>query len=173
MFLKEFALTAPELEREKRFQFELRTRSTCALYEKCFQDKLKTNGIWKVLVRCVNQPRNTEVKNLLGVATIEQSFDFTQFELVDNRKKSEMVLDAIHAGALHVAHALSWEKNSFEAARTCVVARDFKNEWVWKPPKTSPDRQFKGKCIAFMTLTHSRATYVFSIERVELLLANK
>jgi len=142
MKLREFDLDRPDATRENRHGFRLRTRSVCGLYERCFP-RLDVKGGWKVLVECVDSVTRSEVRNLLGVFTVQLAFDHERFEALDSLGQNQMALEAVHNGAIQIAEANGWPVAPFETARACVIELKFVNEWQWPKPLVSPTKRWR------------------------------
>lgn len=142
MRLREFDLDRPDAAREIRHRFRLRTRSVAGLYERCFPG-LDVKGGWKVLVECVDKVTRSEVRNLLGVFTVQLAFDHARFAMSDGPGQKQMTLEAVHSAAIQIAEANGWPLVPFETSRKCVVERQFVNEWIWPRPPMSPKKRWR------------------------------
>lgn len=142
MKLKEFDLDLPKAERETRHAFRLQTRYLTALYERCFPG-LNVEGGWKVLIECVESMARPEVRNLLGVFTLEAEFRHGQFVDADARGRASMVLEAIHGGAVRIAEAQGWPKKPFDTSKASVLDRSCVNEWSWPKPRWNAGRKYQ------------------------------
>jgi hypothetical protein len=58
--------------------------------------------------------------------------------------RAALVLDVMHAAAIHLARARGWDRAAFEAARAHVVEHDLRFRWTG-PAKTSPGRRYTAR----------------------------
>jgi hypothetical protein len=146
MKLREFDLHLVTSDRDVRHAFARQIRCVSALYERCFPG-LNEPDARKVLIECVQCVERADVRNLLGVFTLERPFDHPAFERSAPRVKKEVALHTLHRGALAVADALGWPKEPFEVANGCVLERDYLNQWMWPRPVTSPNRKHRAHLV--------------------------
>lgn len=153
MRLREFDLDLPQRPRA-RHRFRTESRCVTALYERCFPG-LQTTRTWKVLVECVDEVEYEGVIDLLGVAVVQQRFDWRAYRTASTHRRKEIILAALHAGALRAAEIERWRETAFERAKAAVVELDYTNEWTWPTrPKLSPDRRHKAqlRCVHGMNV---------------------
>lgn len=144
MKLKEFDLDAPEATKARRLQLRSESRTVTALYERCF-DGLNVPRGWKVLLECVPMVTRPEVRDLLGVLTLQVQFDIHSLEHLDAHTKKQAMLNVLHNGVTAVAELEGWSLAPFEKARQCVVKKDFVNDWWWRKPKWNRSRNLSGQ----------------------------
>lgn len=149
MKLTEFDLDAPDAEQKERSTFRRETRCMGALYARCFPG-LKVDGGWKVLVECVSQVQRAEIRNLLGVFTIQVPFSLEAYWGVAPAARKEAAVDALHRGACRVAEMKGWPLSPFEVSRAGAAERGYVNEWTWPTAKASPNRRH----LAFLICRH-------------------
>lgn len=139
--LKEFDLDAPKAGREKRSDFRYQTRCMTALIERLYEPKVKTERQWKFTVEIVPKIQDKHVRDLYDVYAVESAYDVEQFFSLDTRQKKEQALRWLKEGIDIACKELQWPRAPFERAFDKAEELDYRNEWVWKKPKTSPDRK--------------------------------
>lgn len=144
MKLYEFDLDAPESDKSERYSFRSQSRAVTALYERCFEG-LEVRRGWKVLLECVPSITRTDVRDLLGVLTLQVPCSVrTLSEMGDQAKKLAM-LEILHGGVITVARAEGWPTAPFEKARQCALDKDLTNHWWWRKPKWNRSRNLNGQ----------------------------
>jgi hypothetical protein len=141
--LREFDLDLPVASGEERVAFRRRTRSVAALYERCFDARIETGDVWKVLIECVPQAENVRTRNLLGVFVVQRELDSGSFWQAGSEKQQRMALDLLMSGILVAAEQNGWDVQAFEDARRCVIDQSFKNEWWLGRTKWSRARKHR------------------------------
>jgi hypothetical protein len=144
MKLVEFDLDAPEATKRERAYFRSESRTISALYERCFEGLDVPRG-WKVLIECVPSVTRDNVRDLLGVLTLQVSFDIRSLDAMSSEAKKRAMLDVLHSGLVAVAKAEGWRSAPFENARRCVLEKELVNEWWWRKPKWNRTRSLKGQ----------------------------
>lgn len=156
MKIRDFELYLISDDRNQRQRFQLQTRCVTALYERCFPG-LRVERCWKVLIECVEAVKRADVLDFSGVFTCQVAFDYREYERSGDAKRKQMALEAIHAGAMSVAEQKKWPKEPFEAARSCVLERAFRNEWTWPRAKWNPARTHQVMLVCLLEMSYFRA----------------
>lgn len=130
--LKEFDLDAPTLPKEARRSFRHQSRCVTALYEQFFKPFRIQGKAWKVLIEVVPVVTKPEVRDLLGVLTLQVQGNPLQFLEASDREKPHIALAWLLSGAGGVAKTLDWPFKQFEDAAASVIEADFVNRWAWK-----------------------------------------
>lgn len=144
MKLEEFDLDAPECAKPERMRFRSASRTITALYERCFEGLDVQRG-WKVLLECVPNVTRGDVRDLLGVLTLQVPFDIRTLDRMDERTKKRKILDVLHHGVMVVAEAERWPFEPFERARHCTLEKDLINAWWWRKPKWNRSKSLSGQ----------------------------
>ena len=144
MNLEEFDLDAPECPKPERLHFRSESRTVTALYERCFEG-LEVRRGWKVLLECVPRVTRTDVRDLLGVLTLQVPFDVRTLDEVDEDAKKRRMLEVLHRGIMAMAEAEGWPSEPFERARQNVLERNLANDWWWRKPKWNRNRNLSGQ----------------------------
>lgn len=158
MKLTEFDLDAPDAEQSERHAFRRETRCMGALYARCFPG-LNVDGGWKVLVECISQVQRSDLRNLLGVFTIQVPFSLEAYWQAPPAARKEAAVEALHRGACRVAEVKGWPLSPFEASRAGAAERGYVNEWTWPTAKASPNRKHR----AFLVCRHEPDEFVASL----------
>ncbi|MBT2737305.1 hypothetical protein [Bacillus sp. ISL-7] len=146
MILKHFLLYSETDEGiavvEKSFTFQ--SRCITSLYEKCFS-KFHTENIKQINIFCVKESLRTTLAIVDGFCDVEILYDVSEFIKLKDQEKKEVILDKLKQGIEKVVKLNNWESTPFDVAYNCVKEANFKNEYVWKKPKSSPNRNFKAE----------------------------
>jgi len=137
--LKEFDLDAPKEPKLVRQKFRLETRCVTALFERCFASRQKTGKAWKLLIEAVPTIKRREVRDLLGVLTVERTFDVAGFFELPSKEKKAEALSLLNDGAEVICREKGWDFEPFRLATDAVRKLDYVNEWVWGRPFKHPD----------------------------------
>lgn len=92
----------------KRLKFRLETRCVTAMFERLFE-KFMTNGIWKILVECVEDITDERVLNELGVLVVHVPFNFNQFITASDLEKQKLTHQLLMSGIVKVCSDQSWD----------------------------------------------------------------
>ncbi|MFU2015981.1 hypothetical protein ACM6Q7_13025 [Peribacillus butanolivorans] len=76
---------------------------------------------------------------------MEIGYDVSEFFKLEEQEKKEVVLDILKQGIDKVVKLNNWESRPFDDAYNCVKEASYKNEYVWKKPKSSPNRTYKAE----------------------------
>ncbi|WP_349408768.1 hypothetical protein [Pseudalkalibacillus sp. SCS-8] len=146
MKLKHFLLYSEKDEGiadvEKNLSFQ--SRCITALYEECFNE-FYTEYIKQINVFCVNDSPKPTLTIVDGFCHVEINYDTNNFFKLDDQEKKEVVLDILKQGINKVVKLNNWESAPFDAAYLCVKEANYQNEYVWKKPKSSPNRNYKAE----------------------------
>ena len=151
MRLRDFdiELKVPAADFQARHRFRQGTRFVCAHYERCFPG-LQTEGVWKIVVECVQVVDEPRMLCFSGVLVIQRLFDIEGFDRAVPDLRHRQALAVLHEGALAVAREQNWPRAPFEAAERCVLDENLVNRWTWPKPRASPDRKLR----AFLDCHH-------------------
>jgi len=134
----------------KRRKFNVETRCVTSFFERIFE-RIDTKDCWKILVECIDGECKTSVNNLLGVYSVQVENDYDYFEnLEDELSKKKLALELLMTGIQKVAASQNWDMEPFECAYNKILEAEYRNEWVWKKPVSSPDRKHR----AYIFLYH-------------------
>ncbi|PEJ32162.1 hypothetical protein CN689_13605 [Peribacillus butanolivorans] len=76
---------------------------------------------------------------------MEIGYDVSEFFKLEEQEKKGVVLDILKQGIDKVVKLNNWESRPFDDAYNCVKEASYKNEYVWKKPKSSPNRTYKAE----------------------------
>ena len=140
--LREFDLDAPTLSKEARQSFRHQTRCVTALYERYFKPFPLQKGAWKVLVEVVSVITKHQVRDLLGVLTLQIQGDPVLFLEAAEVMRPKIALDWLTKGVTNLAMVHDWSLKPFQDAADAVVEVKFVNKWVWKTQLWNPMKTF-------------------------------
>lgn len=146
MRLREIDLDAPDAPRELQVRFRRLIRGAAALYSRCLPPMEVAEG-WKVLVECVPVVSRTDVRDLLGVLTVQRAFDVEAFIQAALGERATLATAELHEGALEVARQLGWPTAPFDEALRAVVERGYTNTWEQGRPRWSKDRKHQARLL--------------------------
>ncbi|MEM6274967.1 MAG: hypothetical protein AAF735_06970 [Myxococcota bacterium] len=159
MKLVEFDLDAPLAKKPLRLAFRSESRSVTALFEKFFGSMQVARG-WKVLVECVPEVTNADVRDLLGALTVQVLADMPAVMQLEGEAKQRAFMELLRTGLLHVVKAEGWADAQFHEAMTRLDDSRFVNEWWWREPKWNRSKTMKGKVFCTHTLAGMSAWLV-------------
>jgi hypothetical protein len=146
MILKHFLLYSETdqgvAEVEKNFSFQ--SRCITALYERCFS-KFHTENIKQINIFCVKGSPKQFLTVVEGFCDVEIQYDVSEFFKLEDRVKKEVVLDTLKQGIDKVVELNNWESTPFNDAYKCLKELNFITDYVWKKPKSSPNRNYKAE----------------------------
>ena len=142
MKIKEFDCDAPTAVREKRSEFRFQTRCITALAERYYEPRRDTETQWKIMVEALSVVEPENVRELYNMFSIGLHYDINSFFVLKDEEKKKATLAFLHTGLIRLCEKYNWSTEPFERACDKVVELNYKNEWVWKKPKTSPDRKY-------------------------------
>ncbi|MGG0846004.1 hypothetical protein [Peribacillus simplex] len=146
MILKHFLLYSENDDgvADVKSNFSFQSRCITALYEKCFS-KFNTENIKQINIFCVKDFPNSSLSIIDGFCDVEIGYDVSEFFKLEEQEKKEVVLDILKQGIDKVVKLNNWESRPFDDAYNCVKEASYKNEYVWKKPKSSPNRTYKAE----------------------------
>lgn len=146
MILREFDFFS-DGNREVTTNLRRQTRFICSLYERCFPEKLQTDGVWKLETRIVSKSLlEQSVWVVGGVAVVEVEGNPAELlEILPAAKRHRLFLNLLRGAALRACEAMNWSKQPFMDAYECVLEKEFRNEWIWKGRKWSPNRKHRAE----------------------------
>jgi hypothetical protein len=157
--IKEFGLEIRDWPKTDATKFRRETRYITSLFERNFDSKALKEKCRKILVSVVNVVTDLEVRDLLGVLTVQVEADIPAFFVADERGKAELTLQYLMSGIRRVAVIKKWDITVFVVAEERVRACGFVNQWVWK--KSVPN---KAKTLtAEVVVDHQMSQAVISI----------
>ncbi|TVX79528.1 hypothetical protein FQP34_15185 [Peribacillus simplex] len=146
MILRNFLMYANEdmgiKEVHKRLSFQ--SRCITSTYERCFA-KLQTTDIRQINVSCVKEFPKSNLIVVDGFCDVEILYDVSEFLKLDDQEKKEVILDKLKQGIDKVVELNNWEITSFDDAYNCVKESGYNTNYVWKKPKSSPNRSYKAE----------------------------
>ncbi|MBC2048872.1 hypothetical protein [Listeria booriae] len=124
----------------KNFQRQASCMDT--LFVKCLPD-VETKAIESLIINCC-PPEKVKTSELIDTSyEVYYGYDTRSFlELSDQDKKKEL-LEIIWEGAKTAAGENGWSMDPFEQAKRAVIDLDYKNVYLYKKPKNSPNRKYK------------------------------
>jgi len=93
--------------------------------------RITTKDCWKILVECVEKPSGKEIKNLLGVYSIQVPFDISIFWEMNGLDKKKYVVTKIREAIRIIAQYNSFDVRGIENACNKVESLNYVNEWHW------------------------------------------
>lgn len=127
---------------EKSFSFQ--SRCITALFEKCFL-KFYTENIKQINIFCVKGSPKPTLTIIDGFCDVEIDYDVSEFFNLADQEKKEAILEVLKQGIDKVVQLNNWESRPFDDAYNCVKKINYKNEYVWRKPKSSPNRNYKAE----------------------------
>lgn len=125
--------------KEKRWQFQLMTRCMTSMIERIMQP-IETKDCWKILIECVDDKPNENVKNLLGVYTIQILFDVENFFKLSDYEKKKVVIDTIVRGVDQLDDMVSFKLEEIREVCDKIISKKYLNIWRWKKPIKLKDK---------------------------------
>lgn len=156
--LKEFALSLPGTDKERRRQFQLQTRCITSFYERLFP-RFKTTNCWKVLLECVDTVTAEKYRDLSGVYVLEVQADVNGFFVLSDSQKKQWTLNVLWAGIDRLLQQTGWQIKPFSETFAAINALHLVNRWVWRKLIPSPSR----KLVAQALIEHDVQTCDISI----------
>ena len=136
--------------KQKRREFALQTRCITACFERLF-GYMNTRDCKKITINCMPEVPVKSIKKFSGgFYEVQTKFCYTSFTKLNDYEKKKISLDLLMAGVRQIAKAQKWDMAQFEQVYEAIVAAEWKNEWVWKKPVSSPDK----KAVAHVFLHH-------------------
>jgi hypothetical protein len=120
------------------------SRCITALFEKCFS-KFNTENIKQINIFCVKGSPKPTLTIIDGFCDVEINYDVSEFFNLADQEKKEVVLEVLKQGIDKVVKLNNWESRPFDGAYNCVKEISYKNEYVWRKPKSSPNRNYKAE----------------------------
>jgi hypothetical protein len=148
MILKHFLLYSeahdgnPNVESSFTFQ----SRCITSLYEKCFS-KFSTENIKQINIFCVKESPKPNLSIIDGFCDVEILYDVNEFFKLDDQQRKEVILEVLKQGVDKVVKLCNWDNRPFEDAFNCVKKVRYKTEYVWKKPKSNPNRNHKAEVL--------------------------
>lgn len=114
---------------------------------------LETSGISKVLIYLVQgsvarppvvvplTPEHRE--DVEGMAMIHHPIDVSAFLALSPEDKQRHLLDLVHQALVRCAEYFQWNRQTLDAAREQILVNDFRFEFDWRKPLSSPNRKYK------------------------------
>ncbi|MED3836769.1 hypothetical protein [Peribacillus frigoritolerans] len=148
MMLKHFLLYSVDDEGIAEVDKNLSFQSRCitSLYERCFS-KFHTTEIKQINIFCVKENPKPNLTIIDGFCDQEILYDVVEFFKLDDQEKKEVILDKLKQGIDKVVKLNNWESTPFDDAYNCVKEAGYKTNYVWKKPKSSPNRNYKAEVI--------------------------
>ncbi len=113
---------------------------------RCLDKQIETDSIWKLELKLVAGSPNPRIRFLDGLAIVERSYDPNALPAINQLSmRNREILNLLHEAAGQACEELSWPKKPFEIAYHRVLRNDFRNEWIWKKSKWSPDRRLRAE----------------------------
>ena len=122
--------------KKKRRQFQLMTRCMTSMIERIIP-RIVTTDCWKILIECVEKPSRKECINLLGVYSVQVSFDINMFWKMNGLEKKKYVVKKIREAIAIISQYNFFEVEEIENACNEIVDSNYINEWYWKKPVKS------------------------------------
>lgn len=148
MILKHFLLYSENdngvADVEKNFSFQ--SRCITSLYEKCFS-KFSTENIKQINIFCVKESPKLNLTIVDGFCDVEILYDVSEFLKLDDQQRKEVILEVLKQGVDKVIKLYNWDNKPFDNAYNSVKKANYKNEYVWKKPKSSPNRYLKAEVL--------------------------
>jgi hypothetical protein len=160
--LREFDLDAPTLHKKNRQNLRHQTRAVTALYERCFMPPPGTEKFWKLLVEIVPVVTKPDLRDLLGVLTLQ--IEANPEELLcaaDSNKKKRLTLTWLMEGIRKAVSEKQWPNEPFEQAAKRVVELDYTNTRIWKKPLKSPDGALTAEIVIEQDVDETRLVSKF------------
>jgi len=132
--------------KDKRRQFRLETRNISAMFERLF-GRMETKDCSKILVECVDDVKEEQVLNFLGVCTVQVKFSYNSFSASNDYQKKKETLDLLMEGTKIVVENENWNIKPFETVYFKIREANYTNEWVWKKPVKSADKKFSAEVL--------------------------
>lgn len=146
MILKHFLLYSNDdegiSEVDKNFSFQ--SRCVTSLYERHFS-KFYTTEIKQINIFCVKESPKSNLNIVGGFCDVEILYDASEFLKLDDEEKKEVILDKLKQGIDKVIELNNWDSTPFDAAYNCVKEAGYNTNFVWKKPKSSPNRNYKAE----------------------------
>ncbi|MBM7606675.1 hypothetical protein JOC75_004729 [Metabacillus crassostreae] len=76
---------------------------------------------------------------------MEILYDASEFFKLDDEEKRVVILEKLKQGIDKVVELNKWESTPFNDAYNCVKKASYKTNYVWKKPKSSPNRNYKAE----------------------------
>lgn len=113
-----------------RREFQLMTRCMTSMIER-IMSPINTPDCWKIVLECVDECKDNNYKNLLGVYIIQIPFDIRKFFQLTNLEKKKMVIENIIEGVYKLSDQVSFEIDSIYEACEKIKNYEYVNEWMW------------------------------------------
>lgn len=129
---------------EKSFTFQ--SRCVTSLYEKCFS-KFQNEHIRQINIFCVTNSPKPNLTIVDGFCNVEILYEVSEYFNLDDQRRKEVILEVLQQGVDKIVKINNWESIPFFNAYNCVKKRNYKNEYVWKKPAYSPNRNYKAEVL--------------------------
>lgn len=146
MILRNFLLYSNEDVGIKEVHKKLSIQSRCitSFYERTFS-KFYTTDISQINIFCVKEFPEANSNGVDGFCDIEILYDVSEFLKLDDQEKKEVILDKLKQGIDKVVELNNWESTPFDDAFNSVKESGYNTNYVWKKPKSSPNRNYKAE----------------------------
>lgn len=126
--------------------FTFQSRCITSLYERYFS-KFPTENIKQINIFCVKKSPKPNLSIIDGFCDVEIHYDVNEFFKLDDLQRKEVILEVLKQGVDKVVKLYNWDNRPFDDAYNCVKKASYKNEYVWKKPKSNPNGNYKAEVL--------------------------
>ncbi|MBC2147826.1 hypothetical protein [Listeria booriae] len=124
----------------KNFQRQASCMDT--LFVKCLPD-VETKAIESLIINCC-PPEKVKTSELIDTSyEVYYGYDTRSFLELSDQDKKKALLEIVYEGVEIAARENDWCIIPFEKAKRAVIDLDYKNAYLYKKPKSSPNRKYK------------------------------
>ena len=132
--------------KEKRLLLRKESRCMTAMFERLFP-RYKTRDCWKLLIELVEINPDPKIYTAGGIYTIQVQHPFTTFIASSEYQKKKMTIELLFKGIQVICCEKNWEIPIFRNTMDLIIQADYVNEWAWKKPIKSPNRELTAQVI--------------------------
>lgn len=132
----------------KRFDFSLQVRCMCSFFERLFP-RIHNEHFWKVMVLCkpIEGYEPSIRRGGGGVCEVSLPFDYQAFMNLDDYRKKKMTVQTLRSGINDFIKNKGMDSEPFTSTFNKIIDANYENVWLWKKPKTSPNRKHKAQIL--------------------------
>ncbi|MBM7608769.1 hypothetical protein JOD29_002016 [Lysinibacillus composti] len=169
MILKEFQMFENRGEYGKKFKdFTFETNCITTLYENNFPN-FKTENTKKIILNCGLSFKDINItEHIDGFLEINIPYDVEEFFGLNDINKKIELLELLQIGVLWVCKEFNWDEAPFIETYEKIKNLNYECKYVWKKPKSCPNRKYKAMVECELTLYKGTVNLIVINKRNEI-----
>ncbi|WP_260479813.1 hypothetical protein [Listeria cossartiae] len=144
MYLKEVRLYSDEDVSNMPFSetFHIQAEAITDLFSSLL-DRIRTENVSVININCAIKEKMGKPVIIPPFLDIFIEYDVSEFNKLNEFEKEQQFVKLLQNGLEKATEILTLDKLIFEQVFKAMKEQNFKNQFIWKKPKSSPDRKLR------------------------------